>query len=227
MVKGIGKLFVFGGLGISALLFGSSDAFADIAVKNIHSYDYFSAAVNTYGPGQSDYYTIAPKKTEIWSRSDSKGFLVALDFNTNNRNPQVYYSVPNASYYMQDGFLKMNGGQAKKAINVDENRYEKNSKGEYIYTNVKLPGVSNKVVVKNLGSSTKVAISTWNGGDSSYYNLSKGETESWSRYHDARGYLMNVDGAKYFIHAGEAAIVYESSVYINNKLAMRCDSLDY
>lgn len=226
MIKGIGKLLVFGSLGVSTLLIGSSDAFADISVKNIDSYTYFNAAVNTYGDGQSDYYSIAPKKTETWSRSDNKGFLVALDFNTDNRNPQIYYSVSDASYYMQDGFLKMHGGKAKKAINADENRYKKNSKGEYIYTNVKLQGVSNKVIVKNVDSSKKVSISTWNGGDSSYYNLSKGETESWSRSHDARGYLMNVDGAKYFIHAGEAAIVDDSSVYINSKLVMRCDFLD-
>ncbi|MGC3749205.1 hypothetical protein ACPTKN_14330 [Enterococcus faecalis] len=223
-MKGIGKLILFCSLGTGALMVGSSNAFADISVKNIDPYSSFDASVNTYGDGQSSYYTIAPKKTETWSRSDSKGFLLAIDTDfKNHRNPKMYYASSNAGFYRQDDILKSGDGKARKIINADENRFVKNNKGEYIYSDVKISGSSNKVIVKNIGSSTKVAISTWSGGDSSFYNLSKGETENWSRSHDPRGYLMIVKDAKYFIHSGEAAIINGYSVYINNKLAQRCD----
>lgn len=231
MLKAIGKLITLVILGVGTLVVGNLNAFADavdpylsVFNGNIGSVE---AAVNTYGDGSSGYYRISSGKVERWIRSDSKGFLVALRFAaTPTPSVKVYYSSERGSYDIKTYSLFTASGREKKVINSDGNRYQK-SNGQYIYApNNSLYGVSNKIKVKNIGNSTKVAISTWNGGDSSYYNLSRGETETWSRNSDSRGYLMNVNGAKYFIKSGESAIVNGSNVYINNKLAMRCDLLD-
>ncbi|OTP19931.1 hypothetical protein [Enterococcus mundtii] len=216
-MKKLKKAVVLGALTISFLGMGGEKVFADIYVKNIEEYNNIKAAVNTYGSGQSHYYTISPKKTEKWSRSDSKGFLVSVDYL--NKQHDVYYSNANASYYIQDNQLKISGGGTKTAINKEENRYVKNSSGGYNSPSCILSGREGQIRVHNLDNTKKISVSTWDGGDSSFYKVANKKTETWKRSWDNRGYLLNVDGARYFIMSGEAAVVEKGSVYINNKLA--------
>lgn len=231
MLKRMGKLVTLIILGVSSLVVGNLNAFAtgidpylSVYNANISSVE---ASVNTYGDGSSVYYSIPSGKVERWIRSNDKGFLVALRFAASpSPKVKVYYSPSRAHYTSRVYSLFTEAGKEKKDISIGENRYQMDN-GQYISApNNSLYGISDKIKVKNIGNSTKVAISTWNGGDSSYYNLSRGETETWSRSNDSRGYLMNVNGAKYFIRSGETAIVNGTKVYINDKLAKRCDLLD-
>ena len=214
----------------SSLIIGALNASADIEIinrkKDSTSID---VSINTYGDGQSKYYNIEPfylsppyyqSGTETWSRSDNKGFLVAVSENYEFFSPAVYYSHKNEKLTC----LESNKLYGKNVINTDEARYVKDNQGNYIYSTEQYSGVTNKVIVRNNSTHSKnsVALSTWSGGDSSYYKVGVGEVESWGRQYDNRGYLLNIDGQKYYVMSGEYVYITNSYVFINNKATKPC-----
>ena len=160
----------------------SQKAFSEtISIQNVHSFGggTISAALNTYADGHSGYYDIAYSKSESWSRSDNRGFIMAIK---DNGTLRTYYSRPSVDYLYYDGKM-----------------YKKEDpSGQHLPLTILktttdfTPTGSSQIKVNDYAGDVQVGISSWDGGQSGYYSLSRGDTEKWSRDYDARGYLLYI-----------------------------------
>jgi hypothetical protein len=77
----------------------------DVANKTDHA---ISVSINHWGKdGNTDYFTIAPGKTEHWDRSDTRGFVMVVNINQSINPYYVFHSdiiyVNEDSVTTQDG----------------------------------------------------------------------------------------------------------------------------
>ncbi|EPH98201.1 hypothetical protein D920_01760 [Enterococcus faecalis 13-SD-W-01] len=218
------KKFLIGLIGgISLFTSFGMPVSANISIRNNNIYSWADFSVNTYSTGQNRYYSVGPKERETWSRSDSRGFLIAVR-QSNLFN--VHYSPANTSYYFEDVLKSSSVGQPVSTVNKDADRFRRNSAGNYITKEMyRSKPTQTTIYLKNESSSQiSAGISTWSGGQSKYFTVKKNCTESWSRGHDQRGYLLylqqNGRTARYYVHSTEVVQVESIyTVYIDGKLA--------
>ncbi|MDG4983867.1 hypothetical protein OGZ51_06890 [Lactococcus lactis] len=168
-------------LGCVGLVGFSQEAFAGtISIQNVHSFGgTISASLNTYGDGHSGYYDIPYSKSESWSRSDNRGFIMSIK---DNGTLRTYYSRPSVDYYYDGKMYKTEdpSGQHLPLTILKTT------------TDFTPTGSSQIKINDYAGTDVQVGVSTWDGGQSGYYSLSHGDTEKWSRDFDARGYLLYI-----------------------------------
>lgn len=116
----------------------SKEAKADIRMNAMDRYASLDVSINTYNSKEKNNYFNVWNKTEKWSRTDDRGYLMAIK-GDNNTSPEVYYTPAygNFAFLGERGYLP--GIAGKKSlikdysnriavpINTDNHRFYKNN----------------------------------------------------------------------------------------------------
>lgn len=174
-----------------------------------------SIGLSTHGSGgNTNDFSIAPNKSENWSRSAERGNLL------NFMNKQ-YYVKADETIIVRNWDLLRKDNLLTKATPANSDRFYKDSDGSYsnIFnylekynlkgSDVYIPSITNTIQFISVFEKHNVSLSRWDNGTGSYSDVSKGSIESWSRS-GSKGNILTIThplvstlSYQYFVYPGE------------------------